>query len=138
MIYGDNPQKINERGDALGLKAYSYVPQLSAVMQSGNLYVYGINNPVGYVDPTGLWTIALGIEASAVLGIKLGLNVQIVLDGYGNLGVITTGIIGAGTPNATVSGLIMITNADTIYDLSGVSFSTGGSLLVGGLEIICI
>ena len=53
MIYGDNPQKINEREDALGLKTYSYAPQISAVMQSGNLYVYGVNNPVTYADRTG-------------------------------------------------------------------------------------
>ena len=52
-IYGDNPQKINEREDKLGLKSYSYAPQITAVMQSGNLYVYGINNPVVFVDSNG-------------------------------------------------------------------------------------
>ena len=53
MIYGDNPQKINERQDALGLKTYTYVPQLAAVMQAGNLYVYGLGNPVRYMDCSG-------------------------------------------------------------------------------------
>ena len=53
MIYGDNPQKINERQDALGLTAYTYVPQISAIMQSGNLYVYCVNSPVAYRDSTG-------------------------------------------------------------------------------------
>ena len=53
MIYGDNPQKINEREDRLGLKSYSFAPQISAVLQSGNLYVYCVNNPVVYVDYTG-------------------------------------------------------------------------------------
>ena len=53
MIYGDNPQKINEREDKLGLKTYSYVPQITAIMQSGNLYVYGINNPIQYYDKNG-------------------------------------------------------------------------------------
>ena len=52
-IYGDNPQKINEREDKLGLKSYSYAPQITAVMQSGNLYVYGVNNPIYYIDETG-------------------------------------------------------------------------------------
>ena len=52
-IYGDNPQKINEHEDKLGLKLYSYAPQITAVMQSGNLYVYGVGNPVYYVDETG-------------------------------------------------------------------------------------
>ena len=52
-IYGDNPQKINEREDKLGLKTYSYAPQITAVMQSGNLYVYGVNNSVYYADSNG-------------------------------------------------------------------------------------
>ena len=53
MIYGDNPQKINEHEDKLGLKTYSYVPQISAVVQSGNLYVYAVGNPVMYADEDG-------------------------------------------------------------------------------------
>lgn len=53
MIYGDNPQKINEREDKLGLNTYSYAPQISAVVQSGNLYVYAVGNPVMYADPSG-------------------------------------------------------------------------------------
>ena len=52
-IYGDNPQKINEREDKLGLKTYSYAPQITAVMQSGNLYVYCISNPIIFLDSSG-------------------------------------------------------------------------------------
>ena len=52
-IYGDNPQRINEREDGLGLKTYTYVPQISAIMQSGNLYVYCINNPIALCDLLG-------------------------------------------------------------------------------------
>ena len=52
-IYGDNPQKTNEREDRLGIQTYTYVPQISAVMQSGNLYVYCMNDPVMYVDVSG-------------------------------------------------------------------------------------
>ena len=69
MIYGDNPQKINERQDALGLTAYTYVPQISAIMQSGNLYVYAVNNPVLYADGSGEW---LHIAAGAALGALIG------------------------------------------------------------------
>lgn len=52
-IYGDNPRKMNENSDPLGLNLYTYVPDVTAMMQSGNLYVYGMSNPLMYVDPTG-------------------------------------------------------------------------------------
>ena len=66
-IYGDNPQKINEREDKLGLKTYSYVPQITAIMQSGNLYVYGVSNPVAYVDRDGKIALELTAAFLAVL-----------------------------------------------------------------------
>jgi RHS repeat-associated protein len=53
MIYGDNPQKIGEKKDALGINIYTYKPDINAVRQSANLYVYGLNNPIYYVDPSG-------------------------------------------------------------------------------------
>ena len=75
MIYGDNPQKINEREDALDLKHYSYAPQISAVIQSGNLYVYSTNNPILYADPSGeiiLSTLALLMIGGALIGGAIG------------------------------------------------------------------
>ena len=69
MIYGDNPQKINEREDKLGLKTYTMVPQITAVAQAGNLYVYGINNPVLFVDSNG--HIAF-MAITTLVGILLG------------------------------------------------------------------
>ena len=57
MICGDNPVKWNERqagsNDPLGLNNYTYKPDITAIRQSGNLYVYGMNNPLMYTDPTG-------------------------------------------------------------------------------------
>ena len=72
-IYGDNPQKINEREDKLGLKSYSYAPQITAVMQSGNLYVYCGNSPTSYTDPNGSewyhWLIGGLIVAAATAAV---------------------------------------------------------------------
>ena len=50
MVYGDNPQKINEREDALGLEAYAYAPDIEAIIQSSNLFLYTGNNPVLRID----------------------------------------------------------------------------------------
>ena len=41
MTYGDNPNEDNP------------VPDIAAIMQSSNLYVYGMNNPVRWIDPSG-------------------------------------------------------------------------------------
>lgn len=56
-IYGDNPVKRNERksdeNDPLGLNTFTCKPDTNAIMQSGNLYAYCINNPLMYADPNG-------------------------------------------------------------------------------------
>ena len=66
MIYGDDPITWNEREDnPLGLNTYTYVPDMSAIMQSGNRYVYGLNNPLKYKDPSG--HIAIVDDAVIVL-----------------------------------------------------------------------
>ena len=44
MIYGDDPLKLNN---------YNYSPSLVAIIQSGNLYVYAMSNPVMYVNENG-------------------------------------------------------------------------------------
>ena len=81
MIYGDEPQQIGEYEDPLGTSRYVYAPQITAVMQAGNLYGYGLGNPLKHIDPTGLWTIALGADVSAAFLLRLGLSGQIVIDG---------------------------------------------------------
>ncbi len=65
MIYGDEPQQIGEYEDPLRTSRYVYAPQITAVMQAGNLYGYGLQNPVKYFDHTGTlvesftaWSIA--------------------------------------------------------------------------------
>jgi len=57
MIFGDNLQKINERvpdaRDPLGLNTYTLVPDIHAIRQSSNLYVYCGNNPIMFFDASG-------------------------------------------------------------------------------------
>ena len=66
MVYGDDPVKWNEQEadprDPLGLATYTYMPDMAAIRQSGNLYVYCGSNPVMYHDSSGqFWDIILDI-----------------------------------------------------------------------------
>jgi len=75
MIYGDNPLKWNENAaeDPLGLNRYTYFVDINAVLQSGNLYVYCVNNPVSHKDTDGealetiIDVISLGSSVIAVI-----------------------------------------------------------------------
>ena len=43
MVYGEDPLWL----------VYAYVPSITAIIQSGNLYAYAIQNPTRWVDPYG-------------------------------------------------------------------------------------
>lgn len=59
-FFGDEPRQIGEYKDALGTSVYTYAPDIMAIRQSGNLYVYCAGNPVMFADYTG--------ENAAVIG----------------------------------------------------------------------
>jgi RHS repeat-associated protein len=130
-IYGDEPVKWNEQQSGknypLELNTFTYFPDNTAIMQSGNLYVYGMNNPIRYTDPNGRSTTAIGIETSAAFLFYFGLTVQIASDSKGNIGLVIAGLVGGGTPSASIVGAYTETRAESIFDLEGIGFSSGGS-----------
>ena len=67
MVYGDNPIKMNQQEDEAGLS--TYLPDINAINQSGNLYVYCMSNPVMYKDSNGKWIhLLIGAGVGFVVG----------------------------------------------------------------------
>ena len=145
MIYGDNPQKINEREDRLGLKSYSFAPQISAVMQSGNLYVYCGNNPIYYLDPFGNawyhWAIGgLLVAASAVAVVitaggflPAAYAISMVASGYAAFTSASTVAASAFIGSSAALGISLLSanykSVDAFYasaNWSTVAFTAGG------------
>ena len=133
MIYGDNPQKINEREDKLGLKTYSYAPQITAIMQAGNLYVYALNNPLAYCDPTGnsaTLIIAAGIFLFGTLG---GLTGMQLADAAGATGWEKALYVGVGTLIGGIGGYALATAAiPATVATAGVGASVSASAVAAG------
>ena len=138
-IYGDNPQKINEREDKLGLKSYSYAPQITAVMQSGNLYVYGVGNPVAYVDRDGniaflVITALAGVAIGAIAG-----AIQSYVE-YGEIHwenvAIGAGIGGiAGLAGGAVAGVVFAGSATASASVVIAGMGTTGTVAAGGTAL---
>jgi len=49
MIFGSSPTMRNDR----------LVPSVHAILQSGNLYLFTMHNPVNFTDPSGLFAIPI-------------------------------------------------------------------------------
>lgn len=138
MIYGDNPQKTNERksNDPLGLNTYTLVPNINAIRQSGNLYAYCLNNPLMYQDPDGesiiLTCIIIGVVAGAILGGSAGAyysykNFGAVKWQYVTGGAVVGGVIGGLVgwgAGAIISSFSVATAATSITAGGGAGFHT--------------
>ena len=122
-----------------------YDPRLGRFLQTDpaghaagpNLYAYVGNDPLNATDPSGLFTLQIGVAGGGTI---LGFVVPqggfgIVLDTHGNVGTYSYTGIGAGIGvEAGVGGSVQFSNAKTIYDLSD-SFSNSsvhGGAGVGG------
>ena len=90
-----------------------------------------VPNPVNMIDPSGFWTFGLGI--GGVMGAGNGGSVQVLLiiDGSGNIGLIASVGYGAfAGVGGSYGGVVQVTTADSITDLTQWGFSRGGG---GGL-----
>ena len=108
-----------------------------------NMYAYCNNNPVMNVDPKGKWTISVGVSGYAVFIGGISYSYNLVLDGEGNIALQVTeanilknqsgamfGLAGAG-----VSQNVGWSNAPTVYDLEGISYTADVSIGQLGVEV---
>ena len=127
MIYGDEPQKWNEwqgEEDALGLHAYTYKPEATAVAQAGNLYAYGLNNPILYRDSTGnfvVTAIVVGILVGAAVGGAVGAGIS-----YSKYGEVRWQFVAGGAVvGAVIGGLVGYGIGSVLGVASGSKIATG-------------
>jgi RHS repeat-associated protein len=100
----------------------------AAVRSTGAPYRYVNGNPLNATDATGFAAGGLCGSFGAQLGpLYVGLSGCVVADTHGNVGLTGTGAIGVGCClSASLTGGVMGSNADTIYDLGGPFAESGG------------
>ena len=80
-------------------------------------------------------TRAVGINLSAASGVAGAGSIALTTDNRGNIGVMKTNCVGAGTISASASLFKTTTNAPNIYEQNGNSAQIGGSGTIGGLSV---
>ncbi len=88
-----------------------------------NVFGYSLNDPLNWIDPSGLWTSNIGIKISVEIpfvGITANLSGGLAIDCHGNIGGYLTYGPGVGV-GAKFAGGVEIggSNAECIGDLAG-------------------
>ena len=138
MIYVDNLVKINKPENSHNpnnFVTFAYSPNIDAVLQSNNLYVYAINNSIMYTDEFGTDVHVAELGVSLGIGLYVGLKVAVVWDDEGNTGVQPSFSAGGGIGASAGGDYYEFSNLENIEDLNnGASLSTGGGVGPFGLS----
>ena len=128
MIYGDIPVKWNEspsgENELPGINTCVYMPDFSAINQSGNLYAYVGGNPIVRFDPTGeaWWHWALG----AAIVVACAAATVATCGGFA-AAVTAVGLVARGTSAATAASTVAAAafiGSATVYGASVVVAAT--------------
>lgn len=134
-IYGDDPLMLNK---------YTKVPDIAAITQRSNLYVYCGNNPIIYVDSDGhvfmLVAAAIGAVAGGIGGAIYSyakyrqVRWQNVAAGAAIGGAIglTSGAAASLLATAgSATGITAVASTSTVLSGLGVAGGTGGTIVIG-------
>lgn len=125
MIYGDDPLMLNK---------YTKVPDIAAITQSSNLYVYCGNNPIIYVDSDGHIFMLVTAAIGAVVGGAAG-----AIYSYAKTGSVTWQSVATG---AAIGGAIGLTGGAaasllaTAGSATGVTALASTSTVLSGLGVV--
>jgi RHS repeat-associated protein len=102
-----------------------------------NRGTYAEGNPVGELDPSGLFTCSVSLGASASLPASGGLSLGIGFDDKGSVGVFYAPQYG-GSTNIGASGSVSVAllNEPDIFRLSGPFVYGGGSVSISGIPLL--
>ena len=139
MIFGSDPVRWNERlSDPLGLNTYTLKPDIHAIMQSGNLYVYCINNPIMFIDPSGEAIITTLLVAAAVGAVFSGgfrIRRNMVEGSAWHTGVLRS-MLGGGVAGAISVVPIPGVRKFAAATIMGATGNVAGQLVVGEINSV--
>ena len=103
--------------------------------QNLNRYSYVLNNPLRYTDPTGWWTIGLGLNVFLGFIGNVSASKMIVIDFKGGARWVDCTELGVAIgASVSMSGIFQFTTADSVDDLLGTSRQLGANLGPFGSE----
>jgi RHS repeat-associated protein len=99
-----------------------------------NLYGYVANNPINLWDPLGLWVFGGGVNITAGLGVGVDINIQLVVDTQGGVGLSYNGGLKLGLwAGLGLSPAGSVSTACTIDDTTGPGGGVDVDFLVGSV-----
>ncbi len=90
-----------------------------------NIYGYVLQNPINFIDPLGLETFGLSLNASVGWGPGGTVGVNVVADNSGNIALQVVVGGGGDSPGASLTGNMEYTNAKNVDALTGFGSQAG-------------